>query len=458
MLRGNDMKQTILVSGLALALVLPQTASANNHSSDAIGAMMGAIIGSALSQGLQAAPQQNFTGSSAPSRSYAPSRSPAEIAEVREMQEALNYFNFPAGRPDGVIGRGTRSAIAQYQSFIGYPATGELLAHERMFLVTSFNRAAGEPPARIQQALANPIGLRSLLREYSQPEEPAVVDAGKNATQPTVVSSTVIVATANSPEMEELQDEVDDLADQVALLQAVVDHQRNSVASVDPEGAEARIEAVMALMETYSARLEEVETFSNEQYSTPIRPQNQNLGATARRLSEIFPKVPFYIAGTEETGEMWVEPEVTDQGYLVFGFNFIDPMAEYDQIRETISFTANEVEIVSASLTKVDEWTDVAQENGVRRNFERLVNCIPDGACENLQEGVSSSAVVFQIYEDGSTAAKIQRNRGLFVSSYNFSVESGLMLSAYLDYMREVGMREFTTGTMTEDDLDSLFE
>ncbi len=279
-----------------------------------------------------------------------------------------------------------------------------------------------------------------------------------DAPQPTIINNTVVMATADSAEIEELQDEVDDLADQVALLQAVVDHQRNSVSPIDPDGAEARITAVTSLMDTYSARLVEVETFSSQQYSTPIRPQNQNQGTTARRLSEIFPKVPFYIAGTEEIGEMWVEPEVTDQGYLVFGFNFIDPLAEYDQVRDTISFTSSEIELVSAALTTVDEWTNVAQENGVRRNFERLVTCIPDAACENLQEGVSSSAVVFQIYEDGSTAAKIQRNRGLFVSSYNFSVESGLLLSAYLDYMREVGTREFTTGTMTEDDLNSLFE
>lgn len=446
------MRKILLVSSLAFSLVLPQVAAANN---DLFGSMVGAMIGSALTQGMQTAPRQNSTVSSSPQRSTAPRRSAAEIAQVREMQEALNYFNFPAGRPDGVIGRGTRSATAQYQSFVGYPATGELLPHERMFLVTSFQRAASEPPSRIQRALANPIGLRSLLREYAQPEEEIeIVDT----VEQTTINSTVVVSTSNTGEVEDLQNEVDELSDQVALLQAVIDHQRDSVAPSDPEGAEARISAVNNLMDSYRERLDEVENFSTQRYSTPIRPQNQNQGTTARRLSEIFPKVPFYIAGTEEIGEMWVEPEVTDQGYLMFGFNFIDPAAQYDQIRDTISFSASDVEVVSAALTKVDEWTAVAQENGVRRNFERLVSCIPEGACESLQEGVSSSSVVFQIYEDGSTAARIQRNRGLFVSGYNFSVESGLMLSAYLDYMREVGMREFTTGTMTENDLNSLFE
>ena len=433
-----------LVSTSAVASMMFSTAVQAND--EMFGAFMGAVIGSAITQN-----QGSNTRSAAPS---APSRSPAEIAETRQIQEALNYFGFPAGTPDGILGRGTRSAISQYQAFIGYAATGNLLAHEKTFLINSFNRAAVEPPATIQQALANPMGLRSLLQRYAQPEASA---EQRTVSAPSVVN-TVVVDSSKQTEMTALQDEVDNLADQVALLEAVIDHQRNSVAANDPEGAAIRVSAVMNLVQTYNTRMSEVEVLGNEQYSTPIRPQNANQGSTARRLSEVFPKVPYYIAGTDETGEMWVEPQVTDAGFLEFGFNFIDPLSEYDQIRDTISFTSSEIEAVSDALTKVYEWTEIAQQNEIRRNHERLVTCLPDGECENLREGVSSNAVVFQIYEDGSTAAKLRRNRGMFVSNYNLSVESGLMLAAYLDYMREVGMREFTTGTMTEDDIDALFE
>ena len=155
---------------------------------------------------------------------------------------------------------------------------------------------------------------------------------------------------------------------------------------------------------------------------------------------------------------MWIEPVVTDDGFLQFGFNFIDPLAAYDPVRDQIRFAETELPMLSEALTRVNEWTDVAQKNGVRRSFTRRVVCLPDGLCDQRISGVSSSEVVFQIYEDGSTAARIQRNRGAFSSGCNMSVESGLLLAAYLDYMHQVGLQEFKTGTMTEDDLNALFD
>lgn len=44
----------------------------------------------------------------------------------REAQEALNFYGFDAGRPDGVFGNGTQSAIRDYQQSLGGQATGEL--------------------------------------------------------------------------------------------------------------------------------------------------------------------------------------------------------------------------------------------------------------------------------------------------------------------------------------------
>ena len=109
-------------------------------------------------------------------------------------------------------------------------------------------------------------------------------------------------------------------------------------------------------------------------------------------------------------------------------------------------------------LQKVDEWTLVAQENGVTRRVEKTSACIPDGACENKVQGVSSTEVVFQIYEDGSTAGRIQRNKGQFSTGYNMSVESSILLSAYLTYMRDVGSKEFNIGVMSDDEVKDLFQ
>ena len=55
-------------------------------------------------------------------RRYATRRAPAPVVNTwqreqnRQVQTALNYFGFPAGAPDGVLGANSRSAIGQYQA------------------------------------------------------------------------------------------------------------------------------------------------------------------------------------------------------------------------------------------------------------------------------------------------------------------------------------------------------
>ena len=155
---------------------------------------------------------------------------------------------------------------------------------------------------------------------------------------------------------------------------------------------------------------------------------------------------------------MLAVPRITDDGYLQYQFDFLDPTATYDKVRDSISIKHENVDVIIAGLQKVDEWTLVAQENGVTRRVEKTSACIPDGACENKVQGVSSTEVVFQIYEDGSTAGRIQRNKGQFSTGYNMSVESSILLSAYLTYMRDVGSKEFNIGIMSDDDVKDLFK
>ncbi|OOZ13581.1 hypothetical protein BOW35_10230 [Solemya velum gill symbiont] len=48
----------------------------------------------------------------------------ADRTENKSIQNALNYFGFPAGSADGVLGPSSRNAISQYQVYMGFPATG----------------------------------------------------------------------------------------------------------------------------------------------------------------------------------------------------------------------------------------------------------------------------------------------------------------------------------------------
>ena len=207
-----------------------------------------------------------------------------------------------------------------------------------------------------------------------------------------------------------------------------------------------------------SAEKEKLQKLLTQRFSTPIRPTNANLQVSAFRAADTFPKIPFYVPGTNEIGEMLAVPRITDEGYLEYQFDFLDPVASFEKVRERISIGHEDINTFIDGLFKVDEWTIVAQENGLTRRFEKTAGCIPAGACEEKRQGVASTEIIFQVYEDGSTAGRIQRNKGLFSVGYNMSVESSILLSAYLTYMREAGSKEFNIGVMSDKQVDALFE
>jgi len=192
-------------------------------------------------------------------------------------------------------------------------------------------------------------------------------------------------------------------------------------------------------------------------FSTPIKPNNANLKVSAFRSAETFPKIPFYIPGTNEIGEMLVIPRVSDEGYLLYKLDFLDPTSEYDKVRDSISIRHKNIEEIIAGLQKINEWTIVAQDNQVNRRISKTSICVPSNACETKKEGLTSTEIVFQVYEDGSTSGRIQRNKGLFSVGYNLSVESTILMSSYLIYMKDVGAKEFKSGSMSDEQVESLF-
>ncbi|WP_368484135.1 caspase family protein [Phaeobacter sp. HF9A] len=88
--------------------------------------------------------------------------------EGRQIQTSLNYFGFDAGTVDGQLGRKSKTAISQYQAYLGYPATGQLSDYELELLTSSYQRAVASGPLATQQAMALPDGVRGLLRMYRQ--------------------------------------------------------------------------------------------------------------------------------------------------------------------------------------------------------------------------------------------------------------------------------------------------
>jgi len=153
------MKKQFAMACLAASLTVGPAGRAAADASNVAAGLMGAIIGGAI---VNEAHKRQTT-----KKVYrGPTMSAETRAQNRETQTSLNYFGFPAGTVDGVLGRNSRNAVSQYQAFMGYPVTGRLTPYERDFLVSSYHRAIAGGTATLQLIAANPMGVRGLLKTY----------------------------------------------------------------------------------------------------------------------------------------------------------------------------------------------------------------------------------------------------------------------------------------------------
>lgn len=184
--------KTILSAAVATSLVMVPATRVSADAGDAlVGGIVGGLIGGAIVNESQKKKKKKVyykksSGISAATR-----------AQNRETQTSLNYFGFPAGTPDGVLGRNSRAAISQYQVFLGYPATGYLSVYERDFLVNSYHRAIAGGYATTQLVASNPMGAKGLLKTYQQNAAGGVVAAVPGVAPP--VPGQGVVAAAPAP-------------------------------------------------------------------------------------------------------------------------------------------------------------------------------------------------------------------------------------------------------------------
>lgn len=451
---------------LKFALIFAIVATPASANDDFVKGLMGAIIGSAIANGGNAKTKRKTT-------TRRPSISSAQRAENKGIQEGLNYFGFNAGSPDGVLGRKTTQAVSQMQACLGYQITGKLNSFEQQFLSQSYfkARAGGNKTLRLVATKSNGYCgvLQTYLTDLTKPAAVAPNTAAAATTtnvvinqpaqpQNLVVNNTQVKQTnvanvyINSKEM---QQEFDRLVTQLKLLQQISEH-------VNAKATDDQSRKKLSAITKRIAKLEELvnsyERKSKSKYGVPIKPSNANLGVTAAKASEVFPRVPYYIPGTEEIGEMWIKPYVSNGGELLYDLNFVDETAEFGKIKDSLVLNSDNIGTFSAALVKVNEWSDKALAKNLRRRFEKSAACFPESMCGKRVAGNSSIEVVFMLYEDGSTSTKIQQNKGKFQSGYNVSVESGLLLSAYSDYMMDIGSKEFIAATMTDEELDDEFK
>jgi peptidoglycan hydrolase-like protein with peptidoglycan-binding domain len=169
----------VLSSIVVIALAIPVAPAARADGSAFVGGLVGGMLGTAIGNAAQQQRRETVVIRQQPQRTVvrqAPVVNTYEREQNREVQTALNYFGFPAGAPDGVLGRNSRAAISQYQGFMGYPPSGYLSEYERTFLVAAYNRALiGGPQVQTQMATygQGPRGLLLAYRAEQQGVSPA---------------------------------------------------------------------------------------------------------------------------------------------------------------------------------------------------------------------------------------------------------------------------------------------
>jgi peptidoglycan hydrolase-like protein with peptidoglycan-binding domain len=121
--------------------------------------MLGIAINEAVRQQQLKVEQQNGGRTQAPA---------LPKSTVVQMQRQLNALGYPAGKADGVMGRGTRQALAMWQADNGLSPTGELTQTDWDRLMSQSAAAAPSEPSAPQSFASS--GSISLLYDTDLPQ------------------------------------------------------------------------------------------------------------------------------------------------------------------------------------------------------------------------------------------------------------------------------------------------
>lgn len=151
------LSRKLITLTLAAAIATGPVTRAAADAGDLVGGIVGGVIAGAIISGSN---KRTTTTKRVVVRPGVPS---ATRAMNRETQTALNYFGFPAGTPDGVLGRNSRAAISSMQAYLNFPVTGQLTQFERGILVGAYTRGISGSFDAIQLVSKDPDGPKALL-------------------------------------------------------------------------------------------------------------------------------------------------------------------------------------------------------------------------------------------------------------------------------------------------------
>jgi hypothetical protein len=193
----------------------------------------------------------------------------------------------------------------------------------------------------------------------------------------------IVVTIVNGDNAHVADERIAELKAEIDLFTQIKEEQVNLEQSVS-EDAKSSLENAVSAIDVRLAALRNAYSAAEkpfQAYLTSLKPNDRDLYVTAKRASEIYPKIPYYIPGTSETGEFWVEPSVSDRGELRFAVKFIDKAASIDKVREAVNMSLSELIAVQQALLKLHDWSKIAHDQSIRRNYEKRIICFPTSEC-----------------------------------------------------------------------------
>jgi len=182
-------------------------------------------------------------------------------------------------------------------------------------------------------------------------------------------------------------------------------------------------------------------------------------------------KIQYYIPGSEEIGEMWVDWHIDDSKGPMMRLNFIDPTHQYENKTYSINISLQPIQAscntdlkiksdkntspsckIVKDLLRADKWGKIAKEQEMKRRYKKKVSFI-----QGDEESTKSLGVNFQVYEDGGMTAQIEEINHGYPKRFNFTLANALELSRYIEDTRQKAHKKWMNKTRSTEDLDALF-
>jgi len=200
-----------------------------------------------------------------------------------------------------------------------------------------------------------------------------------------------------------------------------------------------------------------------------IRPKS-DLDAADGNIYET--KIQYYIPGSEEIGEMWVNWFIDDDKGPMMRLNFMDPTHKYENKSYKIDISLEPIEFpcntdintdsdkttspscqIVKSLLRADRWGKIAKEKELKRRYKKLVSYI-----QGDEKSKISLSIYFQVYENGAMSAQLVNKKYGFPKRFNFTLANALELARYIENTRKKAHKKWLNQTRTKEDLDALFQ